>query len=155
MATVQTGKNANTTNPELPHNVSAEQFARAKAIESKVRDFVKANERGCQGGHLIYVEGFSKKEIDLAVFLNLIEAKRGREAGYFPFGEVPEAQEITPSLKARMVEVLNQVVKGKTPDKALVKEILKDYESEQDMRKEVLEKARAARSENAGNQTSH
>ncbi len=127
---------------------------RVKLLASKVKEYTAKEERGCPGGWLLYVGGFSAKEIEAAINLKVLEATRGKEGGYYLFGEKPEPQDISPSLKARMAGVLESLLKGDKLNRVDIQLILSEYNAEMNMRKEVIAHAREVRAEKSSSELS-
>lgn len=117
---------------------------KALDIGKAVREFVAENARGCPKGVLQYKLNFHPKDIQLAVDCNLIESGRGKEGGYFPAGEKPEAQErASVTLKSRMADALKVVADGGTLDSDFAQSLLNEYAEECKGRAEAIAKAKA------------
>lgn len=119
---------------------------------SAVSELVKAHNdrfgRGCPKGVLQFVGGFKAADIDKAVDNHEIEATRGKEGGFYLFGNVPTPQtDMDPSLKSRMVALIQKIA-DEAPDsdegiEAIT--LLNEYKAECEGRKKENRKVAVAK----------
>ncbi len=99
--------------------------------------YVDSNGNGPNGA-------FNAADLKDAKDSQVIESGRGKEGGYYITGEKPDAVESDPSLKGRMVAVLENVLSGEVDiDLGEVENILNAYKAELVTRKDAQAKARA------------
>lgn len=95
--------------------VTAKQ-ARIDQLVEFVKNFQAAEDRGCPKAVLNWVQGikFTDAEILVARSMDLIEAGRGKEGGYYLFGTAPEKDENSgaPSIVGQMRSFLDTLVSG-------------------------------------------
>lgn len=118
-----------------------------KGVEAFVRTFTNTHGRGCPSGVILYTgvhpedgKPFTKADIKAAQDGKLIESGRGKEGGFYVYGEKPETVEADPSLKLRMVKVLETAVSEDGTDAIdldEVRSILADYRNELSRRAEA------------------
>lgn len=104
-------------------NAAVEAFLVEKA--NKLAGIVRANfettGRGMPSGEAVHVHKFTPKDIERAVDMNLVEKRKGKEGGLFPFGAVPEKSgDDTPSVTSRAFDMILALSRGETigPDAA-------------------------------------
>lgn len=97
--------------------------------------FVNEHNRGMETFRLQAL-GFTKSDIAEAVEKNILESRRGRTGGIYPFGMVPEV-ETAETLKSRMADALRIIASGEKLDIAVAISIIEDYDAECQKRSEA------------------
>ena len=85
---------------------------RVVALSLAVREYVKVNGRGCPSGHIIHALGFTPGELAHAVETRMVEKTKGKTGGVFPFGEIPVAEDSTPSVTSRAFDMILALSRG-------------------------------------------
>lgn len=123
----------------------------SQQIAQFVRQFVQEHGRGCPKGVLLYGQGakFSNKDVQRAMPKSddnengegAIEGAKGRDGGFWPFGEVPESS----GPDASLVSELADAIRTHCADKPGMRDLLSRYDAQRQARALNVAKARAAR----------
>ena len=105
---------------------------------SVVADFVNTHKRGMETFRLQAL-GFNKAILADAIDAKVIESRRGRTGGIYPFGQVPEVA-ITETLKSKMADALRIVASGETLDSDYAAMLIAEYEAECQKRSDAKKK---------------
>jgi hypothetical protein len=85
---------------------------RVVALSLAVREYVKVNGRGCPSGHIVHALGFTPGELAHAVETRMVEKTKGKTGGVFPFGEIPQTEDATPSVTSRAFDMILAISRG-------------------------------------------
>jgi len=104
-------------------NAAVEAFLAEKAqrLAAVVRANFETTGRGMPSGEAVHVHKFTPKDIERACDMSLVEKRKGKEGGLFPFGMVPEkATDDSPSVTSRAFDMILALSRGETinPDDA-------------------------------------
>lgn len=102
---------------------------RVVALSLAVREYVKANGRGCPSGHIVHALGFTPAELAYAVETRMVEKAKGKTGGVFPFGEIPQSEDSTPSVTARAFDMILAFSRGEDIDPSLARDLWDEREA--------------------------
>lgn len=105
---------------------------------SIVADFVNEHGRGMETFRL-QAMGFSKADIADAVEKKILESRRGRTGGIYPYGMVPEVEKVE-TLKSQMADALRIIADGGILDTEVAANLISLYEAECQKRSDAKKK---------------
>jgi len=105
---------------------------------SVVLAFVEEHKRGMETFRLQAI-GFSKADIANAIDAKVLESRRGRTGGIYPFGLVPEAEKVE-TLKSQMADALRIIADGGILDSDVAANLISLYEAECQKRSDAKKK---------------
>lgn len=105
---------------------------------SVVADFVNTHGRGMETFRLQSL-GFSKADIANAIDAKVLESRRGRTGGIYPFGMVPEVEKVE-TLKSQMADALRIIAGGGILDTEVAANLISLYEAECQKRSDAKKK---------------
>lgn len=105
---------------------------------SVVLAFVEEHKRGMETFRL-QAMGFSKADIANAIDEKVLESRRGRTGGIYPFGMVPEAEKVE-TLKSQMADALRIIANGGILDTEVAANLISLYEAECQKRSDAKKK---------------
>lgn len=107
-------------------------------LVSLVEDFFKQHKCGMETFR-IQTAGFNRADIQEAVKAGKLETQRGRSGGVFPYGQIPEVQNVE-TLKGRMADALRIIASGGILDTDVAAELISLYEAECQKRSDAKKK---------------
>jgi hypothetical protein len=105
---------------------------------STVKEHVETFNRGMETFRL-QAQGFSKSDIQDAIDAKVLESRRGRTGGIYPYGMVPEAEKVN-TLKSQMADFIRNFIAGETPDMDTALNLISAYEAECQKRSDAKKK---------------
>lgn len=113
--------------------------SKMKSLVNLVTAFVNEHQRGMETFRL-QAAGYSKSDINDAIEAKVLESRRGRTGGIYPYGQVPESVPVS-TLKGEAMAVLRQLAEDGTFDADTVNDLLERYEAECKKRSDAKKKA--------------